>query len=42
MTNPIIETNLVEVLGQINLKLDKLSDNVNDLKVGQAELKVKV
>ena len=41
MTNPIIsnaletETNLAEVLGQINLKLDKLLDNVNDLKVGQ-------
>ena len=35
---PIIETDLKEVLNQINGKLDKLSDNVNDLKVDVARL----
>ncbi|MGL5939899.1 MAG: hypothetical protein ACRC2S_05865 [Waterburya sp.] len=38
MTNPIIETDLGQLLGQINQKLEKLSDDVNQIKVGQAEL----
>ena len=39
MTNPVIQTDIAEVLGQINQKLDKLSENVTELKVGQAEIK---
>ena len=39
MSNPIIETDLAEVLRQINQKLDKLSADVTELKVGQAEIK---
>jgi murein lipoprotein len=34
----IIETDLKEVLNQINGKLDKLGDNVNELKVTAAKL----
>ena len=43
MNNPIIETNLAEILGQINQKLDKLSEEATELKtelkVGFAEIK---
>ena len=39
MNNPVIETDLAEVLGQINQKLDKIDDRLNKLEVGQAELK---
>jgi predicted RNase H-like nuclease (RuvC/YqgF family) len=43
MNNPIIETDLAEILGQINQKLDKLSEEVTELKtevkVGFAEVK---
>ena len=43
MSNPIIETDLAEILGQINQKLDKLSGEVTELKtevkVGFAEVK---
>ena len=39
MDNPVIQTDLAEVLGQINQKLDKLSTDVTELKVGQAEIK---
>ena len=39
MTNPVIQTDIAEVLGQINQKLDKLTEDVTDLKVGQAEIK---
>jgi hypothetical protein len=43
MSNPIIETDLAEILGQINQKLDKLSAEVTELKtevkVGFAEVK---
>jgi predicted RNase H-like nuclease (RuvC/YqgF family) len=43
MSNPIIETDLAEILGQINQKLDKLSEEVAELKtevkVGFAEVK---
>ncbi|MDJ0571010.1 MAG: hypothetical protein QNJ53_18445 [Pleurocapsa sp. MO_192.B19] len=39
MDNPVIQTDLAEVLGQINQKLDKLTTDVTELKVGQAEIK---
>lgn len=39
MSNPIIETDLAEVLSAINTKLDKLQGDVTDLKIGQTELK---
>ena len=43
MSNPIIETDLAEILRQINQKLDKLSEEVTELKtevkVGFAEVK---
>ncbi|MGF1542747.1 MAG: hypothetical protein ACFCU5_20290 [Pleurocapsa sp.] len=43
MSNPIIETDLAEILGQINQKLDKLTEEVTnlktDVKVGFAEVK---
>ena len=43
MSNPIIETDLAEILGQINQKLDKVSEEVTELKtevkVGFAEVK---
>ncbi|MEM8721649.1 MAG: shikimate dehydrogenase [Cyanobacteria bacterium P01_G01_bin.39] len=42
MSNPIIETDLGQVLGQINQKLDNLSTDANDLKIGQARLEEKV
>ena len=39
MNNPVIETDLAEVLGQINQKLEKIDDRLNKLEVGQAEIK---
>lgn len=39
MTNPVIQTELAEVLGQINGRLDKLSEDVAEIKVGQSEIK---
>ena len=47
MNNPVIQTDIADVLGQINQKLDKLTEDVTelktkdvtDLKVGQAEIK---
>ena len=42
MTNPTIEINLAEILGEIRQDLKQLSSNVNDLKVGQARLEEKV
>ncbi|MGB5633978.1 MAG: hypothetical protein WBM86_14520 [Waterburya sp.] len=42
MSNPIIETDLGQILGQINQKLDNLSTDANDLKIGQARLDEKV
>ena len=41
MSNPIIETDLAQILGEINRKLDNLGNNVSDLKVGQARLEEK-
>jgi chromosome segregation ATPase len=37
MSNPIIETDLAEILGQINQKLDKLSEEVTGLKTKLSE-----
>jgi chromosome segregation ATPase len=42
MENPIIQTDLAQVLGQINQKLDKLSENVTEVKISQARLEGKV
>jgi chromosome segregation ATPase len=39
MSNPVIQTDLAEVLGQINAKLDGIGDRLNKLEVGQAEIK---
>ena len=47
MNNPVIQTDIADVLGQINQKLDKLTEDVTELKtkdltelkVGQAEIK---
>ncbi len=39
MTNPVIQTDIAEVLGQINQKLDKIDDRLGKLEVGQAEIK---
>lgn len=41
MNNPTIETDLAQILGQINQKLDKLNDNLNELKTKDiTEIKV--
>ena len=42
MNNLTTKSNLAEALGQINSKLDRLLDNVDDLKLGQAKLKIQV
>ena len=42
MTNPTIEIDLAEILGEIRQDLKQLSSNVSDLKVGQARLEEKV
>ena len=42
MENPIIQTDLGQLLGQINQKLDKLSENVTEVKISQARLEGKV
>ena len=47
MNNPVIQTDIADVLGQINQKLDKLTEDVTELKTkdltelkeGQAEIK---
>jgi hypothetical protein len=39
VTNPVVQTDLAEVLGQINVKLDGIGDRLNKLEVGQAEIK---
>ena len=38
MSNPIIQTDIAEILGQINQKLDHLREDVTDLKVGQVKI----
>ena len=42
MSNPIIQTDIAEVLGQINSKLDTVSDRLNKLEVGQAKIEGKI
>ena len=42
MTNLIIETDLGQVLNEINQKLDRFSDDVNELKIGQARANEKL
>ncbi len=42
MSNPTIETNLAEILKDIRSDQKKLLEEVSHLKVGQAEIKVKV
>ena len=39
MDNPVIQTDIADVLGQINQKLDKIDDRLTKLEVGQAEIK---
>ena len=39
MDNPVIQTDIVEVLGQINQKLDRIDDRLTKIEVGQAEIK---
>lgn len=42
MSNPVIQTDIADILGQINQKLDRLSEDVTDLKVGQAKIEGKI
>ncbi len=42
MSNPVIQTDIADILGQINQKLDRLSEDVTDLKVGQAKIEGKL
>jgi predicted nucleic acid-binding Zn-ribbon protein len=42
MTNPIIQTDIADLLRQINQKLDKIDDRLNKLEVGQVKLEGKV
>ena len=39
MDNPVIQTDIADVLGQINQKLDKIDDRLGKLEVGQAEIR---
>ncbi|MEM8718073.1 MAG: hypothetical protein AAGE84_02025 [Cyanobacteria bacterium P01_G01_bin.39] len=39
MDNPVIQTDIAEVLGQINQNLDRIDDRLGKLEVGQAEIK---
>ena len=38
MSNPVVETNIAEILGRIDLKLDKIDERLNRLEVGQAKI----
>jgi chromosome segregation ATPase len=42
MTNPIIQTDIADILGQVSQKLDKIDDRLNRLEVGQVKLEGKV
>jgi peptidoglycan hydrolase CwlO-like protein len=42
MTNPIIETDLAEILKEIKSDQKKLIDDVNNLKLGQVKLEGKI
>ncbi|MDJ0598270.1 MAG: DUF4164 domain-containing protein [Crocosphaera sp.] len=39
MTNPIIQTDLTEILGEIKEEIKTISDRLNKIEVGQAEIK---
>lgn len=39
MTNPIIQNDLAEILGEIKQELKNIDNRLNKLEVGQAELK---
>ena len=41
MSNVQIETDLKEVLGEINLKLGKIDDRLNNIEISQARLEEK-
>ncbi len=41
MTNPVIQTDLAEVLGEIKQELKGIGERLGHLEVGQAELKAK-
>jgi chromosome segregation ATPase len=42
MTNPIIETDLGQLLSEIKQELSSINSRLNKLEVGQAEIRVKV
>ena len=42
MNNPIVQTDIADILGQIDRKLDRLNEDVTDLKVGQAKIEGKI
>jgi predicted nuclease with TOPRIM domain len=42
MSNPIIQTDIAEILGQINGKLDTVNDRLNKLEVSQARIEGKI
>ena len=39
MSNPIIQTDIADILGKLDQKLDKIDERLNKLEVGQAEIK---
>ena len=42
MSNPVIQTDIADILAQINQKLDRLREDATDLKVGQAKIEGKI
>lgn len=42
MTNPIIQTDIADILNEIKLDQRKLLEEVNSLKLGQSEIKGKI
>lgn len=42
MSNIQIESDLKEILGQINQKLEKVSEDITELKVGQARIEGRI
>jgi chromosome segregation ATPase len=42
MTNPVIQTDIADILGQISQKLDKIDNRLNNLEVGQVKLEGKI
>ncbi len=39
MNNPIIQTDIADILTKLDQKLDKIDERLNKLEVGQAEIK---